>query len=125
MFKRLIAMYIDLMIISFINAPLFYWLITGERSLLKNLLLVLSMVGMVFFKDALNLSVGRRIFKLVVYQYNSEKRATPMQRLIRNIPLICWPVEAIVALSSSSHRRLGDKMAGTIVEIDRSVQLFR
>ena len=38
MFKRLIAMYIDLMIISFINAPLFYWLITGERSLLKILL---------------------------------------------------------------------------------------
>ena len=85
----MIAMYIDVMIISFINAPLFFWLMTSERSLLKTLLLGISVVGMVFLKDVLNLSVGRRIFKLVVYQYNSEKRATPMQRFIRNIPLIC------------------------------------
>lgn len=116
--KRLIAMYIDVVIIFFINSPIFAWLMMGERSLLKILLLGLSVMGMIFLKDALDLSIGRRIFKLVVYQRNGNMRATRIQRIIRNLPLICWPIEAVVLLCSSEHCRLGDKIAGTVVKID-------
>jgi uncharacterized RDD family membrane protein YckC len=47
-----------------------------------------------------------------VVDNNSGSTATPLQCLIRNIFVILWPVEVIVALFNQ-RQRIGDRLAGT------------
>lgn len=48
-------------------------------------------------------------------------QASPVSGIIRNIPLLIWPIEALVMVVSSSKRRIGDYAADTQVRRDKRI----
>jgi uncharacterized RDD family membrane protein YckC len=68
-----------------------------------------------FCKDCVKgRSLGKRIARLQVLDNRSGEVASPLQCLVRNIFIIAWPIEGIVALANPA-RRIGDFVAGTRV----------
>ena len=115
---RLIAAYIDNMVIAFICVPLFYFCIKN-RSMLSILLLAATYIALTIFKDIPPLSIGKRLLGFDIYVLGSEERASTKQRVCRNVTLLIWPVEVIAMFISPEHRRLSDRFCGTIVKRNR------
>ncbi len=57
-------------------------------------------------------SIAKRIFKLQLVHNTTGQVASPLRCFIRNLFIVFWPIEAIIALINPS-RRLGDFVAGT------------
>ncbi|MES2558167.1 MAG: RDD family protein [Bacteroidota bacterium] len=75
----------------------------------------ISLVGFALYvcKDCINgRSIAKRILKLQVVDNTTGQVAGPLKCLIRNILIVIWPIEAIIALTNPE-RRLGDRVAGT------------
>jgi uncharacterized RDD family membrane protein YckC len=62
-------------------------------------------------------SPAKRILKLRVISLKDGAAATSLQCLIRNLPLVIWPVEVIIAINNKE-QRLGDKLAKTKLVYD-------
>ena len=71
----------------------------------------------VFCKDIFGRSIGKKLMRLKVTfdDAQSSKAGKIFRLIVRNIPLLLWPIEAIVAYTGNN-KRLGDKFAGTTVE---------
>jgi len=66
-----------------------------------------------FCKDCIGgRSPAKRILKLAVVSNHSNSVASPFQSLVRNLLILIWPVEVVVALFDQE-RRIGDRIAGT------------
>ena len=76
-----------------------------------------------FCKDCINgRSIAKRILKLQIVNNSTGQVASPLKCLIRNLFIILWPIEAIVALTNTS-RRLGDRVAGTkLIVFDPTIE---
>ncbi|RNC79651.1 MAG: RDD family protein [Balneola sp.] len=80
----------------------------------------LSFIGLIgfalyFCKDSINgQSIAKRILKLQVVDKRTEKAASPLKCLVRNLFCMIWPIEVIMALVNPG-RRIGDMVAGTKV----------
>ncbi|WP_133272376.1 RDD family protein [Hymenobacter radiodurans] len=77
----------------------------------------LSLLGfaLYFCKDCINgRSIAKRILKLQVVNNKTLKVASPLRCFLRDIFIIIWPIEVVVALINPS-RRIGDLIAGTKV----------
>jgi len=88
----------------------------------------LGYIGMVgfaiyFCKDCINgRSIAKRILKLQVVDNSTGQIASPLKCFIRNIFIVIWPIEGIIALANPS-RRLGDRVAGTkLVVFDPTIE---
>jgi len=127
--KRLLAMLLDYVLMSiltavligpFINVPAKFD-INGTQSSFLQLFdkesVYLILLGMTLFlcKDCVGgRSVAKRIIKYQVLDSRSGKPATPLQCLLRNFLIVFWPVEVVMILFNPT-KRLGDRLAGTIV----------
>lgn len=70
-----------------------------------------------FNKDLyLGRSLAKRILNLQIVEVKTNRPATPLRCLVRNITIILWPIEVIVLLINSE-RRIGDFTAGTKLTI--------
>ena len=76
-----------------------------------------------FCKDCINgRSIAKRVLKLQIIDNKTGESASALKCFIRNIFIIIWPVEGIVALINPS-RRIGDYVAGTkLVPFDPSAE---
>jgi uncharacterized RDD family membrane protein YckC len=85
----------------------------------------LSMLGFAiyFCKDCINgRSIAKRMLKLQVVDSTTGQVASPLKCFIRNIFIVLWPIEVIIALTNPS-RRLGDRVAGTkLVKFDSTLE---
>jgi uncharacterized RDD family membrane protein YckC len=79
-----------------------------------------------FCKDSINgRSPGKRILKLQVVDNTTGEAASSIKCFFRNIFIILWPIEIIVALVNPS-RRIGDFIAGTrVVVFDQSKEQLK
>lgn len=70
-----------------------------------------------FAKDSLKgISVGKWIMGIMVRDENNQNEIPSFGRLfLRNLFIIIWPVELIVFATNEQKKRLGDKVAKTIV----------
>ena len=116
---RLIGAYMDLAVVSVVSVPLYIFSGEATKNIFLVLMVVIALFGMIC-KDALGISVGKLVFKYEVYSQKTDKRATALQKIVRNITLVVWPVEVIVLLLSKRERRLGDMIAGTVVQPKRT-----
>jgi hypothetical protein len=66
-------------------------------------------------------SIAKRLLKLQVVDIKTDMPANPIKCLIRNLTLVIWPIEVIVALINNE-RRIGDFIAGTRLTSYRPVQ---
>jgi uncharacterized RDD family membrane protein YckC len=87
--------------------------------------LYINLIGfaLYFCKDCINgQSIAKRILKLQVVDNETGLVASPMKCFIRNLSIVLWPVEVLVALTNSN-RRLGDRIAGTkLVVVDGAIE---
>lgn len=78
--------------------------------------LVAALMSIYFNKDIFSgRSVAKRILKLQVISVKTDKPASPVQCILRNLTIIIWPVEVIVTMVNPT-RRLGDLIANTRVD---------
>lgn len=114
---RLGTMLLDHAIICFIGVlPLVLLaLITrpGNPSTLGSPFAMIPLFVIYFCKDCIGgRSAAKRILKLAVVDKNSSAAASSLQCVVRNLFVIVWPVEVIVALFNQQ-QRIGDRLAGT------------
>lgn len=73
-------------------------------------------------KDVFNgRSPAKRIIKMQVVDSRTGLPANPLRCMVRNIPLLFWPMEGIAVLLNPK-KRVGDYLAGTQVEYTTSPQ---
>jgi uncharacterized RDD family membrane protein YckC len=75
-------------------------------------------VGLYLFPN----SLGKYAFAVRVVSDRTGGQPTLRQCLVRWVPLIFWPVEAVVLLLSPSKKRIGDRLAGTSVYEDAATK---
>jgi uncharacterized RDD family membrane protein YckC len=80
---------------------------------LGNYYLNIFAFSLYFNKDIyLGRSPAKRILKLQIVDIKTNEPANPLKCLVRNLTIVIWPIEAIVALVNNE-RRIGDFIAGT------------
>lgn len=114
---RLGTMLLDHFLICFIGIPpiiVLQYLINSGESLAPSSPYVMMPLFIIYFcKDCIKgQSLAKRILKLTVVDNKLGSPATPLQCLVRNLLIILWPVEVIVALFNQ-RQRIGDRLAGT------------
>jgi uncharacterized RDD family membrane protein YckC len=83
------------------------------RIFMGNYYLNIFAFSLYFNKDIyLGRSLGKRILKLQLIDIKTNQPASALKCFIRNLTIIAWPIEGIVALVNNE-RRIGDFIAGT------------
>ena len=79
--------------------------------------------GVYFNKDFFNgKSIGKRFTGLIVMKNNGNDVASSLQCFIRNLTIVLWPIEVFISLFSR-HKRLGDFIAGTRIELSNKEEI--
>lgn len=121
--NRLVTMATDQVILiallGVFGAPVFIFktLIFGHPNVVANPFSLNLFDGLVFSlcfnKDCyLGQSIGKRLLRFQVLDIKTGRPASAMRCLVRNLTILIWPVELIMAIINVE-RRLGDFMAGT------------
>jgi uncharacterized RDD family membrane protein YckC len=77
------------------------------------LIMLFVIYSFYFIKDIFNgKSIGKMAIGLQVVDIDSGKPASLIKCVLRNLTIIIWPLECIIALFNLD-RRLGDYIAGT------------
>jgi hypothetical protein len=114
---RLGTMLLDHAVICFIGVfpMVLFELIArpGNPSALGSPFAMIPLFVIYFCKDCIGgRSAAKRILKLAVVDKNSGAAASSLQCVVRNLFVIVWPVEVIVALFNQQ-QRIGDRVART------------
>ncbi len=102
--RRFFAFFIDYSIILFIlisSLLIFRYTPPGIKTYF-----VLLAITLILFKDIFGRSCGKSIMKLRLVC--NERTPTLWKRVVRNISMFIWPVEAIAIVTRSDHRKLMD-----------------
>jgi uncharacterized RDD family membrane protein YckC len=110
-------MLLDHLILCFVaGAPFLVYELTTPIDKLKGTTIswfIVPMFAVYFCKDCINgRSPAKRILNIAVVDYRTNASASSFQSLVRNLFIVIWPVEVIVALFDQE-RRIGDRVAGT------------
>lgn len=119
--RRIAAFLVDHVIISFICIIPFMSssLLSMENGMdhfFSGLTLVMA-AGFVCYalKDIFGRSLGKRLFGLKLVTTDDPQTPKMINRVLRNLTIFIWPVEAIVMLNNPDRRRLGDRLGHTMV----------
>lgn len=117
--RRLGAFIVDYVIITLLAfIPIFVFGGFGDIDFFDTrfpLVMVIA-VGGILFKDVFGRSLGKLIFGVrIAHGDAADLRVNAGQRILRNIPLLFWPVELIMTFQDPYQRRLGDKWAHTLI----------
>ncbi len=121
--RRMAAFLADHFIMSFLIVMLFFstlgtdFLDASKIHAVTKMIFILPAFLLYFAKDAVKgISPGKWIFGIMVRDANDPSAVPSFAKLfIRNIFLVIWPVEFLVLAASPDKKRLGDKVAETIV----------
>ena len=114
---RIRTMLLDHLIMSFVaGAPFIVYETTTPIDKLRGTTITCFLVPMFavyFCKDCINgRSPAKRLLNIAVLDCRTNASASAFQSLVRNLFIVIWPVEVIVALFDQE-RRIGDRVAGT------------
>ncbi len=132
--RRIFALLIDHVVITFIctYAAFIVFGLNIESLLFEEAVgpfVSIGFLSLVLFiiKDSVNgLSLGKYILGIRVRDVkNGLESVSPFKTMLRNVFLIAWPIEFIAMIISSSKKRMGDYVSGTIVLRDRSIKLYK
>ena len=80
---------------------------------------------LMFFRDVFVKSIGKYLLGLNIIDSRSKNKAKVYQRLLKNITLPLWFVEAPIVIFSKKHRRIGDLLAKTEITVDENSDIFK
>ena len=116
--RRVGAFIVDYVIITMLAfIPVFSFGGFGDMDFFDTFPMVMAIaVGGILFKDVFGRSLGKRVFGIrIAHGDAADLRVGAGQRILRNVPLLFWPVELIMTFQDPYHRRLGDKWAHTLI----------
>jgi len=132
--RRMAAFLIDHILFTFLIAGIVFLLIMPaisddtepEGVVLTLFLVIVPLVIAYMAKDAVRgISPGKWIAGIMVRDADDPEQVPSVRRLlIRNIFIVMWPVEFLVLALSPDKRRIGDKLAQTIV-VNNPVEVSR
>ncbi|MDQ3190456.1 MAG: RDD family protein [Bacteroidota bacterium] len=123
--RRIAAFIIDHFVMTFLMVSIAFialepnFMDENNPSKMMTIMLAVMIPGFVlyFAKDSLKgISVGKWIMGIMVRDVNNQNEIPSTGRLfLRNLFIIIWPVEFIVLAANDQKKRLGDKVAKTVV----------
>ncbi len=122
--QRIFAYFIDFICICVVMTPVIasiffkdFGLEKGMNFFIKPIIIISSFLLLQTFKDVIaGISPGKWIMGLSVRNNDNLNVKPPIWKLIvRNIPLIIYPVDMFYILTGKEQVRLGDKIAKTVV----------
>jgi len=122
--RRIFAFMIDHFILSFLAGigGLFamgkHWDVAAPSQMIVAIISTLTVVMILcFMKDSFRgMSPGRFVLGIAVRDYLETDKLPNIFRLaLRNLLLVIWPIECLVLVFSKQKRRLGDRLAKTVI----------
>ncbi|MEZ4951923.1 MAG: RDD family protein [Saprospiraceae bacterium] len=123
--RRIAAFIIDHFVMTFLMVSIVFialgpnFMDENNRSKMMTTMLFVMIPGFIlyFAKDSLKgISIGKWIMGIMVRDENNQIEIPSFGRLfLRNLFIIIWPVEFIVLATNDQKKRLGDKVAKTVV----------
>lgn len=123
--RRIAAFIIDHFVMTFLMVSIVFtalgpnFMDENNPSKMMTTMLFVMIPGFIlyFAKDSLKgISVGKWIMGIMVRDENNQNEIPSFGRLfLRNLFIIIWPVEFIVLATNDQKKRLGDKVAKTVV----------
>ena len=117
--RRVGAFIVDYFIITLLGMSPFMFLSNfGDmRTFYTNFPITMAIaLSGILLKDVFGRSLGKLIFSIrIAHGDAADLHVTAGQRILRNIPLLFWPVELIMTFRDPYNRRLGDKWAHTLI----------
>ncbi len=123
--RRIVAFMIDHFVMTFLMISIVFlalgpnFMDENNMSKMTTTMLAVMLPGFLlyFAKDSIKgISVGKWVMGIMVRDANNTNEVPSFGKLfIRNLFIVIWPVEFIVLASSKEKKRLGDKIAKTIV----------
>lgn len=123
--RRIAAFAIDHFVMTFLMVSVVFIALgpnfIDENNPFKMMTIMLFVIipgfALYFAKDCIKgISVGKWIMEIMVRDENDQNEIPSVGRLfLRNLLIIIWPVEFIVLAANSKKKRLGDKIAKTVV----------
>jgi uncharacterized RDD family membrane protein YckC len=122
---RIVAFMIDHFVMTFLIVALVFTLLgtnfidenNSNNAMMSMLFVMIPGFVLYFSKDSIKgISVGKWIMGIMIRDENNQNDVPSYGRLfLRNLFIIIWPVEFIMLATSDQKKRLGDKVAKTIV----------
>lgn len=123
--RRIAAFIIDHFVMTFLMVSIVFialgpnFMDENNPSKMMTTMLIVMIPGFIlyFAKDSLKgISAGKWIMGIMVRDENNQNQIPSFGRLfLRNLFIIIWPVEFIVLATNDQKKRLGDKVAKTVV----------
>ncbi|HQX04759.1 MAG TPA: RDD family protein [Flavobacterium sp.] len=123
--RRIAAFMIDHLVMTFLMVSIVFIVLgpnfmdENNPSKMMTTMLFVMIPGFIlyFAKDSLKgISVGKWIMGIMVRDENDQNEIPSFGRLfLRNLFIIIWPIEFIVLATNEQKKRLGDKVAKTVV----------
>jgi len=123
--RRIAAFLIDHFVMTFLMVSVVFialgpnFMDENNPSKMTTTMLLVMLPGFVlyFAKDSLKgISVGKWIMGIMVRDENNNNETPSFGRLfLRNLFIIIWPIEFIILATNDQKKRLGDKVAKTVV----------
>jgi uncharacterized RDD family membrane protein YckC len=123
--RRIVAFFIDHFILTFLMVSVFFIALSPDFMNEKNpskvmTTMLFSMIPgfiLYFAKDSFKgSSVGKWIMGIMVRDENNQNETPSFGRLFsRNLFIVIWPIEFIVLAANDQKKRLGDRVAKTVV----------
>ena len=115
--KRVVALYIDLFISEAIATVLYemYKPICDYEMDYIPFVLAVALVALLC-KDLFDRSIGKRIMRLCILDIKTNSSPKLYQRVLRNITAPITVFEGVLVFMNNENRRLGDVLAGTVVD---------
>ncbi|TDB65299.1 RDD family protein [Arundinibacter roseus] len=123
--RRIAAFIIDHFVMTFLMVSILFialgpnFMDENNPSKMMTTMLFVMIPGFIlyFAKDSLKgISVGKWIMGIMVRDENNQNETPSFGRLfLRNLFIVIWPVEFIVLATNDQKKRLGDKVAKTVV----------
>ena len=123
--RRIAAFIIDHFVMTFLMVSIVFIVLgpnfmdENNPSKIMTTMFVVMIPGFIlyFAKDSLKgISTGKWIMGIMVRDENNQNETPSFGRLfLRNLFIIIWPVEFIVLATNDQKKRLGDKVAKTVV----------
>ena len=123
--RRIAAFIIDHFVMTFFIVSIIFialgsnFMDENNPTKMTTVMLVVMTIGFIlyFAKDSFKgISVGKWIMGIMIRDENDQNKIPSFGRLfLRNLFIIIWPIEFIVLATNDQKKRLGDKIAKTVV----------
>lgn len=111
---RFFSFFVDIILCGMLSLPFVMFFGGAGITSAKQFILtwIPFFIQFLIFKDIFGRSFGKLLFGFGIVEEGTDLRAPFFRRILRNLPLIVFPLECVAVLISDSNTRIADKIFG-------------